>query len=46
MGGAYAAGMASVLMKDEEYRDKLGFVDYLAPFQPTEFEHPKGVLGR
>ncbi|WP_065217913.1 MULTISPECIES: RHS repeat domain-containing protein [Butyricimonas] len=46
MGGAYAAGMASVLMKDEEYRKKLEFVDYLAPYQPTQFEHPEGVLGR
>ncbi len=46
MGGAYAAGMASVLMKDEEYRVRLEFIDYLAPYQPDQFMHPKGLLGR
>ena len=46
MGGAYAAGMAHTIMQDSEYANLLQFVDYLAPYQPTDFEHPKGVLGR
>ena len=46
MGGAYAAGMAYALMQDPEYAHLLQFVDYLAPYQPTDFKHPKGVLGR
>ena len=46
MGGAYAAGIAYALMHDSEYSNRLQFVDYLAPFQPTDFKHPKGVLGR
>lgn len=32
--------------QDSEYANLLQFVDYLAPYQPTDFEHPKGVLGR
>ena len=46
MGGAYAAGMAHTIMQDSEYASLLQFVDYLAPYQPTDFEHPQGVLGR
>ena len=46
MGGAYAAGMAHTIMQDSEYANLLQFVDYLAPYQPTDFEHPKGVLDR
>ena len=46
MGGAYAAGMAYALTQDPEYAHLLQFVDYLAPFQPTSFTHPEGVLGR
>jgi RHS repeat-associated protein len=46
MGGAYAAGMAYALMQDPEYAHLLQFVDYLAPYQPTDFKHPEGVLGR
>ena len=32
--------------QDSEYANLLQFVDYLAPYQPTGFEHPDGVLGR
>ena len=46
MGGAYAAGMAYALMQDPEYAHLLQFVDYLAPYQPMDFTHPEGVLGR
>ena len=46
MGAAYAAGMAYALTQDPEYAHLLQFVDYLAPFQPTSFTHPEGVLGR
>ena len=46
MGGAYAAGMANALMQDSDYAHLLQFVDYLAPHQPSSFEHPEGVLGR
>ena len=46
MGGAYAAGMAYALMQDPEYAYLLQFVDYLAPYQPEDFSHPDGVLGR
>ena len=46
MGAAYAAGMAYALTQDPEYAHLLQFVDYLAPFQPTDFTHPEGVLGR
>ena len=46
MGGAYAVGMAHTIMQDSEYANLLQFVDYLAPYQPIDFEHPKGVLGR
>ena len=46
MGGAYAAGMAYALMQDPEYAYLLQFVDYLAPYQPEDFSHPNGVLGR
>ena len=46
MGGAYAAGMAYALMQDPEYAHLLQFVDYLAPYQPKDFSHPNGVLGR
>ncbi|MDL2213228.1 hypothetical protein LJC29_04605, partial [Bacteroides sp. OttesenSCG-928-N06] len=45
MGAAYAAGMASVLA-DSPYGSMLEFVDYIAPHQPTGFEHPADILGR
>jgi hypothetical protein len=38
--------MAYALTQDPEYAHLLQFVDYLAPFQPTSFTHPEGVLGR
>jgi hypothetical protein len=46
MGGAYAAGMAYAIMQDSQFAGLLQFVDYLAPYQPTGFSHPEGVLGR
>jgi len=46
MGGAYAAGMAYAIMQDPQFAGLLQFVDYLAPYQPTGFSHPEGVLGR
>lgn len=46
MGGAYAAGMAYAIMQDKELSQRLQFVDYLAPYQPKDFTHPNGVLGR
>ena len=46
MGGAYAAGMAYALMQNEELSRRLQFVDYLAPYQSSDFEHPIGIMGR
>lgn len=44
-GAAYAAGIAQDLI-DAGYQDRIAFVDYIAPHQPSGFSHPDGVLGR
>ncbi len=44
-GGAFAAGMASVLAKHSKYSSKLEVVYYIAPHQPTDFEHPSNIPG-
>lgn len=44
-GAAYAAGIAQALI-DAGYQDRIAFVDYIAPHQPSGFSHPQGVLGR
>jgi len=46
MGAAFAAGMASVISGHEIYGNLLEFVDYLAAYQPDQFNHPWGILGR
>jgi RHS repeat-associated protein len=42
-GGAFAAGMASVLSKDDRYKSILEEVVYLEPHQPGDFDNPAGV---
>lgn len=44
-GGAFAAGMASVLSKSKKYASVLQEVVYLEPHQPGDFKHPAGVKG-
>jgi RHS repeat-associated protein len=42
-GGAFAAGMASVLSKNKKYASVLQEVVYLEPHQPADFNNPYGV---
>jgi len=44
-GGAFAAGIASVLSKNEKYKSILQEVVYLEPHQPAAFSHPSSVSG-
>jgi hypothetical protein len=44
-GGAFAAGLATVLSKSEKYKSILQEVVYLEPHQPKDFIHPAGVPG-
>lgn len=44
-GGAFAAGLATALSKNSKYASKIEYVVYLAPFEPTEFTHPKNIQG-
>ncbi len=45
-GAAYAAGLATELLKHSVYGSRIEFVDYIAAHQPTDFESPKGLLSR
>lgn len=44
-GGAFAAGMASVLSKNKKYASILQEVVYLEPHQPADFNHPSNIKG-
>jgi hypothetical protein len=44
-GGAFAAGMASVLSKSKKYASILQEVVYLEPHQPGDFRHPSSIKG-
>ena len=44
-GGAFAAGLTSVLSKNERYKSVLQEVVYLEPHQPNDFNNPSGVKG-
>lgn len=44
-GGAFAAGIASVLSKNERYKSILEQVVYLEPHQPQYFKNPNNVSG-
>src|SRR5690606_17222792 len=45
-GAAYAAGLATELLKHSVYGSRIEFVDYIAAHQPKDFESPKGLLSR
>jgi RHS repeat-associated protein len=42
-GGAFAAGIASVLAKHQKYSSRLEVVHYIAPHQPQGFSHPANI---
>lgn len=42
-GGAFAAGIASVLAKHQKYSSRLEVVHYIAPHQPNGFSHPSNI---
>jgi RHS repeat-associated protein len=44
-GGAFAAGMASVLSKNKKYASVIQEVVYLEPHQPADFNHPSSING-
>lgn len=44
-GGAFAAGIASVLSKSKKYASILQEVVYLEPHQPADFRHPLNING-
>ncbi len=44
-GGAFSAGMASVISKSKKYASVLQEVVYLEPHQPADFNHPSNVKG-
>jgi len=44
-GAAFAAGIATILMKHEKYSKRLDAVHYIAAHDPGGFAHPPGIEG-
>lgn len=44
-GGAFAAGMANVLSKNNRYKSILQEIMHLEPHQPADFNHPSSIRG-